>query len=122
MPQNPLPAASSQVRVTLNSRPFGIKHNMDIIMTKSDWNCRGLAAECYDLWFGNEPFRDQAFFHDRIHRNDGVALEIACGTGRLLVSFRRDGLVVANVASLLDIVRTEAEHVAAAGDDKWRDD
>jgi hypothetical protein len=31
-------------------------------MTKSDWDYRGLAAECYDLWFGEEPFWDQAFF------------------------------------------------------------
>ena len=25
-------------------------------MPKSDWDYRGLAAECYDLWFGEEPF------------------------------------------------------------------
>ena len=31
-------------------------------MSKSDWDYRGLAAECYDLWFGDEPFWDQAFF------------------------------------------------------------
>jgi SAM-dependent methyltransferase len=95
---------------------FGVKRHMDVIMTKSDWDYRGLAAECYDLWFGDEPFWDQAFFHDRIRQNSGVALEIACGTGRLLVPFRRDGLVVANVATASSTsVRTEAEHVAAAG-------
>jgi ubiquinone/menaquinone biosynthesis C-methylase UbiE len=85
-------------------------------MTKSDWDYRGLAAECYDLWFGDEPFWDQAFFHDRIRRNGGVALEIACGTGRLLVPFLRDGLVVANMATAsFTSVRTEADRVAAAG-------
>src|SRR5262249_34544710 len=52
---------------------------------RSDWDYRGLAAENYDLWFGEEPFWDQAFFHERLRRNGGVALEIACGTGRLLV-------------------------------------
>ena len=46
-------------------------------MTKSDWDYRGLAADCYDLWFGDEPFWDQAFFHDRIRHNGGTALEIA---------------------------------------------
>jgi hypothetical protein len=61
-------------------------------MTKSDWDYRGLAAECYDLWFGEEPFWDQAFFHQRLCRNGGVALEIACGTGRLLVPFCGMGL------------------------------
>ena len=66
---------------------LGVKPNTGIIMTKSDWDYRGLAAECYDLWFGDEPFWEQAFFHDRIRHNGGVALEIACGTGRLLVPF-----------------------------------
>ena len=83
-------------------------------MTKSDWDYRGLAAECYDLWFGGEPFWDQAFFHDRIRRNDGMALEIACGTGRLLVPFLRDGLAVHGVDAseeMLAICRTKAAQV-----------
>jgi ubiquinone/menaquinone biosynthesis C-methylase UbiE len=87
---------------------------MDIIVTKSDWDYRGLAAECYDLWFGEEPFWDQAFFHDRIRHNGGVALEIACGTGRLLVPFLRDGLSVEGVDAseeMLAICRTKAAHV-----------
>jgi SAM-dependent methyltransferase len=87
---------------------------MDMIMTKSDWDYRGLAAECYDLWFGDEPFWDQAFFHDRIRHNRGVALEIACGTGRLLVPFLRDGLVVEGLDAseeMLAICRTKAANV-----------
>jgi SAM-dependent methyltransferase len=83
-------------------------------MTKSDWDYRGLAAECYDLWFGDEPFWDQVFFHDRIRHNRGMALEIACGTGRLLVPFLRDGLSVEGVdasAAMLAICRTKAAHV-----------
>ena len=87
---------------------------MDVIMTKSDWDYRGLAAECYDLWFGDEPFWDQAFFHDRIRQNRGAALEIACGTGRLLVLFLRDGLAVEGLDAseeMLAICRTKAAHV-----------
>jgi len=83
-------------------------------MTKSDWDYRGLAAECYDLWFGNEPFWDQAFFHNRIRHNGGAALEIACGTGRLLVPFLRDGLAVEGMdasAEMLAISRRKAAHV-----------
>src|SRR5215468_372307 len=83
-------------------------------MTKSDWDYRGLAAECYDLWFGSEPFWDQAFFHDRIRHNGGAALEIACGTGRLLVPFLRDGLAVEGMdasAEMLAICRRKAAHV-----------
>jgi ubiquinone/menaquinone biosynthesis C-methylase UbiE len=83
-------------------------------MTKSDWDYRGLAAECYDLWFGDEPFWDQAFFHHRIRRNGGMALEIASGTGRLLVPFLRDGLAVHGIDAseeMLAICRRKAAHV-----------
>ena len=93
---------------------FGVKRNMGVIMTKSDWDYRGLAVECYDLWFGNEPFWDQAFFHDHIRHNGGVALEIACGTGRLLLPFLRDGLAVEGVdasAEMLTLCRTKAAQI-----------
>lgn len=83
-------------------------------MTKSDWDYRGLAAECYDLWFGEEPFWDQAFFYQRLSHNGGVALEIACGTGRLLVPLLRDGLAVEGVdasAEMLAICRHKATQV-----------
>src|SRR3712207_1732273 len=63
-------------------------------MDPSMWDYSGLAAETYDLWFGDEPFWDQNFFFYRITRNGGAALELACGTGRLLVPFLRDGLDV----------------------------
>ena len=96
-------------------RAFGVNRSMaNISMTKSDWDYRGLVAECYDLWFGDEPFWDQAFFHDRIRRNGGVALEIACGTGRLLVPFLRDGLAVQGMDAsdeMLAICRAKAARV-----------
>jgi ubiquinone/menaquinone biosynthesis C-methylase UbiE len=68
----------------------------------------------YDLWFGDEPFWDQAFFHDRIRHSSGVALDIACGTDRLLVPFLCDGPVVEGLdapAEMLAICRTKAAHV-----------
>src|SRR5262249_25663499 len=84
------------------------------VVAKSDWDYRGLAAECYDLWFGDEPFWDQAFFHGRIRDNGGVAMEIACGTGRLLVPFLREGLAVEGVDAseeMLAICRAKAARV-----------
>ena len=83
-------------------------------MTKSDWDYRGLVAECYDLWFGEEPFWDQAFFQHRLSQNGGITLEIACGTGRLLLPFLRDGLNVEGVdssAEMLAICRKKAANV-----------
>lgn len=83
-------------------------------MIKSDWDYRGLAAECYDLWFGEEPFWDQAFFYHRLTQNGGVALEIACGTGRLLIPFLREGLGVEGIdasAEMLALCQAKAAKV-----------
>ena len=80
-------------------------------MAASRWDYSGLAADTYDLWFGDEPFWDQQFFRDRIVQNAGAALELACGTGRLLVPFLRDGLDVEGAdasAEMLDICRRKA--------------
>src|SRR5437016_6207291 len=80
-------------------------------MQPSDWEYRGLAAESYDLWFGDEPYEDQAFFQRKIAGTGGPALEIACGTGRLLIPFLRDGLDIEGVDSspaMLDICRRKA--------------
>ena len=84
-------------------------------MTLSDWNYRGLAAECYDLWFGEEPFHDQAVYQARITQAGGCALEVACGTGRLLLPYLRDGLQIEGVdssAEMLAICRQKAERYA----------
>ncbi len=75
---------------------------------------QGLSAEVYDLWFGSEPFEDQAFFERRIRSAGGAALEVACGTGRLLVPFLRDGIAVDGAdisSSMLEICREKAERL-----------
>jgi SAM-dependent methyltransferase len=81
------------------------------IMAKSEWHYSGLAAQCYDLWFGEEPYVDQAFFQRRIIDAGGPALEIACGTGRLLVPYLRDRLDVEGLDSspeMLAICKSKA--------------
>ena len=80
-------------------------------MAPSLWIYSGLAADTYDLWFGDEPFWDQAFFFECITANGGAALELACGTGRLLVPFLRHGLDVEGTDAspeMLDICRHKA--------------
>jgi SAM-dependent methyltransferase len=80
-------------------------------MTRSLWVYSGLAAETYDLWFGDEPFWDQAFFFESITSNGGAALELACGTGRLLIPFLRHGLDVEGIDAspeMIDICRRKA--------------
>jgi SAM-dependent methyltransferase len=80
----------------------------------SDWDYRGLAAEAYDLWFGEEPFPDQAFFEARLRAAEPPALDVGCGTGRLLLPFLRDGLAVEGVDAsepMLAICRRKAERM-----------
>ncbi len=72
----------------------------------------GLSAASYDLWFGDEGFEDVDFFRDAIRDGGEPALEVACGTGRLLVPFARDGLDVEGLdlsAEMLGICRWKAE-------------
>jgi SAM-dependent methyltransferase len=76
------------------------------------WDYSGLVAAAYDQFFGAEPFWDQAFFDQRIRANGGRALELACGTGRLLVPLARDGLDVEGLdtsADMLDLLMAKAQ-------------
>lgn len=76
------------------------------------WDYSGLVAAAYDQFFGGEPFWDQAYFSGRIRENGGRALEVACGTGRLLVPLARDGLDVEGLdtsTDMLDILRAKAD-------------
>jgi SAM-dependent methyltransferase len=72
----------------------------------------GLSAASYDLWFGDEGFEDVDFFRDAIRDGGEPALEVACGTGRLLIPFAREGLDVQGLdlsAEMLGICRWKAE-------------
>jgi len=72
----------------------------------------GLSAASYDLWFGDEGFEDVDFFRHIIRDGGEPALEVACGTGRLLIPFAREGLDVEGLdlsAEMLGICRWKAE-------------
>jgi ubiquinone/menaquinone biosynthesis C-methylase UbiE len=63
-----------------------------------------LSAETYDLWFPDEVFEDAAFYGKMIREAGGSALEVACGTGRLLLPYLREGLDVEGVDSSSDML------------------
>ncbi len=75
------------------------------------WDYSGIRAAAYDRYFGTEPFWDQAFCGQRLRDNGGRALEVACGTGRLLLPFLRDGIDVEGLDTsreMLDRLRARA--------------
>lgn len=72
----------------------------------------GLSAASYDLWFGGEGFEDVEFYREAIGSGGEPALEAACGTGRLLIPYVRDGLDVEGLdrsGEMLEICRRKAE-------------
>ena len=72
----------------------------------------GLAAIAWDLFSGDEPGPDHPFFQRVIEQNGGPALDVGCGSGRLLVPYLSAGLEVEGVdpsADMLAICRKKAE-------------
>jgi SAM-dependent methyltransferase len=81
------------------------------------WPYEGIVAAAYDHYFGAEPFWDQAFYAQRLRANGGRALELACGTGRLLLPLLRDGIDVEGLdtsADMLAILHDKARRLNLA--------
>ena len=92
----------------INKRSFEIGGELVV----NDANYRSLVAETYDLWFPDESFEDTTFYQLMIREVPGAALEVGCGTGRLLIPYLRDGLEVEGVDNsedMLNICRMKAE-------------
>jgi SAM-dependent methyltransferase len=70
-------------------------------------------AETWDLFRGDTGrWPDRAFYRDVIERSGQPVLDVGCGTGRLLLDYRAEGIDidgVDNSPEMLDICRTKAE-------------
>jgi ubiquinone/menaquinone biosynthesis C-methylase UbiE len=69
---------------------------------------RGICARTYDLLITTDEIGDFDFYRDAIHRFGQPALELGCGSGRLLVPYVREGLEVDGVdvsTEMLEICR-----------------
>jgi len=79
---------------------------------------RGLLAQTWDLLRGDtSQWPDRAFYRSLIEAGRGPALDVGCGTGRLLLDYLAAGLDidgVDNSAEMLELCRTKA---AASGID-----
>ena len=74
-------------------------------------NYRGLCASTYDILAPHDAVGDADFFRQIIADGGQPALEVACGTGRLLLPYVREGLDVDGMdlsAEMLEICREKA--------------
>ncbi len=74
----------------------------------------GLVAEAYDCWLPHDgEYDDIDRWRGMIESGNGSALELGCGTGRLLLRFVASGLDVEGVDSAADMLAICSRHAAA---------
>lgn len=78
-------------------------------------NWTGLAAKAWDPSGGDEPQADYAFIRALLETQPGPALDIGCGTGRLLLRYLRDGFKVDGIDTSADMVEICREKAQALG-------
>jgi SAM-dependent methyltransferase len=83
---------------------------------EDDSEYEGVMAEVYDLWFQQgEVFEDTEFFYEHVKAQDGPALDVGCGSGRLLIPFLQHGLDVEGLDASKDMLRQCEERAGAFG-------
>src|SRR5579864_6487150 len=82
-------------------------------MSAEDYEYRGLIAQAWDLLRGDTShWEDRPFYRDIIHASGQPALDIGCGTGRLLLDYLADGIDIDGVdcsPEMLEIFRQKAQ-------------
>jgi len=82
-------------------------------MNTEDYEYRGLIAQAWDLLRGDtSDWEDRPFYRDIIRASGQPALDIGCGTGRLLLDYLADGVDIDGVDSspeMLEICRQKAQ-------------
>jgi len=86
------------------------------VTAASDYEYRGLMAEAWDLLRGDTSgWGDRAWFKTVVERGVGPALDVGCGTGRLLLDYLAAGLDVDGVDNSPEMLALCREKAAAAG-------
>jgi ubiquinone/menaquinone biosynthesis C-methylase UbiE len=83
-----------------------------------DIEYRGLMAEAWDALRGNtSDWEDRAWFREVVRRHGEPALDVGCGTGRLLLDFLADGVDVDGIDNAPDMLALLQAKASAAGMD-----
>ena len=70
-------------------------------MDSENYEYRGFLASAWDLLRGNtSDWSDRPFYRDIILQSGQPALDIGCGTGRLLLDYLADGIDIDGVGTL----------------------
>lgn len=75
------------------------------LMNESIKSYSGLEAKLYDLLRGEAPEQEIKTYCDFIKENGGCALEVGCGSGRLLLPLLKLGLSVEGIDSSEDMLK-----------------
>jgi len=82
-------------------------------MSAEDYEYRGLIAQAWDLLRGDtSDWEDRPFYRDIIRASGQPALDIGCGTGRLLLDYLADAIAIDGVdvsPEMLEICRQKAQ-------------
>jgi SAM-dependent methyltransferase len=86
-----------------------------------DYEYRGLIAQAWDLLRGDySTWPDRLFYRAIIERQDGPALDVGCGTGRLILDYLAAGLDVDGVDNSPDMLALCRAKAAGLGIDVER--
>ena len=66
-------------------------------MSEIEGNYQGLSVAFYDLWFPGSFGREMEFLRERLKKQGGSVLEVACGTGRVMLDFLEVGIDIEGV-------------------------
>jgi ubiquinone/menaquinone biosynthesis C-methylase UbiE len=97
----------------LGSDTIGIRYRKDEDMKLPEYEYKGLMAEAWDVFRGDTSnWPDRHFYLALIQKYGQPALDVGCGTGRLLLDYLQQGIDmdgVDNSPEMLAICRRKAE-------------
>jgi SAM-dependent methyltransferase len=95
--------------------------SFDSIRMSTDYEYRGLMAQAWDLLRGDtSTWPDRAFYRTIIELGRGPALDVGCGTGRLLLDYLEAGLDVDGVDNSPEMLRICRDKAVAKNIDVTR--